>query len=59
MSRAIRWPLLFWFRWDQHFTVAAAVAFEVVGGFLIFPWRRGGSTTSGMIDPCIVSLSLI
>jgi len=36
MSGAIRSPLLFLFRWDQHFTVAAAVAFEVGGGFLIF-----------------------
>ena len=60
---ALEWSHSFaaavFFRWNQNFTVAAAVAFEVVGGFLIFPWRRGGSTTSGMIDPCIVSLSLI
>ena len=42
LSGAIRSPLLFFFQWDQNFTVAAAVAFEVVGGFLIFPWRRGG-----------------
>jgi hypothetical protein len=36
MSGAIRSPLLFLFRWDQHFTVAAAVAFEVGGGFFNF-----------------------
>jgi hypothetical protein len=45
LSAPIRTPLLFLFRRDQHFAVAAAVDFEVGGGFR---WR--------MIDPSFVSL---
>lgn len=43
-------------RRDQHSTIAAAVAFEVGGGFLIFVGGEVVVLLSEMIDPCLVSL---
>lgn len=46
MSAAFRSPLLFCFDGTSIFTVVAAVAFEIGGGF---PWSRGSSAISEII----------
>jgi hypothetical protein len=47
MSAAFRSPLLFCFDGTSIFTVVAAVAFEIGGGF---PWSRGSSAISEIIS---------